>query len=276
MRSTTHKKWHASSLPSAQALLKNLCAPDKPNDKSYDDLVKKLTSHLSPKPSEIAERFRFHKREQGPGESVNKFVADLRRLAIHCNFDTALSKTLRDRFVCGLCAEHIQNRLLAGPELTFDTAIKIAVSMETASRDASELQSTKRQVTMKGAEAVHKFTTSTGPRPKQRQQYTGKTHATKPQNVTCYRCGDRHKADRCQHVNTRCRYCGKIGHLEKVCLSKKKDQKAQNQGSRANHSVRGTGGGGTGTTPYTNFPHAGQMQPECSLQPNRCHTLGGR
>ncbi|CAC5423728.1 Uncharacterized protein K02A2.6 [Mytilus coruscus] len=45
-------------------LLRNLTLPDKPAAKSYDDIVKLLKDHLSPKLLIVAERFRFYKRYQ--------------------------------------------------------------------------------------------------------------------------------------------------------------------------------------------------------------------
>jgi hypothetical protein len=37
-------------------LLRNLCAPDKPASKRYEDLISLLRTHLEPKPLVIAER----------------------------------------------------------------------------------------------------------------------------------------------------------------------------------------------------------------------------
>ena len=68
---------------------------------------------LSPKPSVIAERFRFHKRKQRSSESVLTYVAELRKLSIHCNFGETLDDTTRDRFVCGIRNESTQKKLLA-------------------------------------------------------------------------------------------------------------------------------------------------------------------
>ncbi|VDI51046.1 Hypothetical predicted protein [Mytilus galloprovincialis] len=61
------------------ALLRNLTTPDKPKDKSYDDIVKVLKEHLSPAPLVIAERFRFHKRDQKSGESINDPSINIRK-----------------------------------------------------------------------------------------------------------------------------------------------------------------------------------------------------
>lgn len=81
---------------------------------TFDDLINNLTDHLSPRPSEIVERFRFDKREQTLGETVAVYIAELPRLAIHCD------KTLKDRFVCGLKQEHIKKKLLVEPNLTLE------------------------------------------------------------------------------------------------------------------------------------------------------------
>ena len=86
-------------------LLQSLVLPEKPVDKSYDAIVKTLTTHLVPKRLVISERFRFYKRNQQPDESINEYVAEIRRLTKHCNFGGTLDEMLRDRFVCGLYSE---------------------------------------------------------------------------------------------------------------------------------------------------------------------------
>lgn len=115
--------------PKTYTLLKNLIAPAKATDKNIKDLLKALREHLSPKPSVIAERFRFHKRNQRPDESVLTYIAELRNLATHCQFEAALNDTLRDRLVVGLRQESIQKRLLSETDLNLEKAINLAVAM---------------------------------------------------------------------------------------------------------------------------------------------------
>ena len=67
-------------------------------------------------------------------------MAELRRLSKHCDFKEYLSEALRDRLVCGLRSEAIQRRLLSQKDLTLESAYDIALSEETASQRASELQ----------------------------------------------------------------------------------------------------------------------------------------
>ena len=52
-------------------------------------------------PLQIAERHRFHQRVQQEGENINNFVAALRKLTEHCDFQD-LNNTIRDQLVSGL------------------------------------------------------------------------------------------------------------------------------------------------------------------------------
>ena len=185
------------------ALLRNLLSPTDPKTKSFDEIVAVLTQHYEPKPLIIAERFHFHKRNQAAGESVAEFIAELRRLAKHCEFKTFLEEALRDRFVCGLNKKAIQNKLLTEKDLTLARALQIATGMEAAAKQVAELQATSSAsaasagatVTSKGD--VHKVTTN--PR-------------------YCYRCGKPdHKSAQCPSSKLRCYNCGKVGHLRRVC-----------------------------------------------------------
>ena len=100
------------------ALLRNLVSPSSPKEKTFEEIIKTLQAHFEPRPLVIAERFRFHRRNQRSDESVADFVAELRRLAKDCEFRDHLDEALRDRFVCGLLNEATQKRLLTEPNLT--------------------------------------------------------------------------------------------------------------------------------------------------------------
>ena len=125
--------------PKAYKLLKNLVAPAKPSEKSYEDLTKVLTGHFSPKKNIIRERFIFNRRDQGPDESINQYLAVLKQLASTCEYKDHLEDQLRDRLVCGIRSEGIQKRLLAEDKITLAKAVEICLSMESASIASSEL-----------------------------------------------------------------------------------------------------------------------------------------
>lgn len=92
----------------------------------------------------------FNNRNQQDGESILNYVAELKRLTSRRNFAETLSKTLRDKLVCGdiqdKIREQIRKRLLAEAKLKYVKAFEIAVATETATRDAAGQQADNEQV----------------------------------------------------------------------------------------------------------------------------------
>ena len=67
--------------PKAHKLLGSLISPAKPGDNTYEELVEVMTQHHNPPPSEIVQRYKFHTRQRQPGETIAKYVSELRSLA---------------------------------------------------------------------------------------------------------------------------------------------------------------------------------------------------
>jgi len=126
--------------PKTYKLLKDLLSPQDPKSKTLKEIQDELKGHLTPEPLVIAERFRFHKREQRAREGIKDFIAAIKALAATCKFANFLDEALRDKFVCGLQDTGIQKKLLTEAGLTFKRATEIAVSMETAAKDSCELR----------------------------------------------------------------------------------------------------------------------------------------
>ena len=206
--------------PETYGLLINLLTPEKPDARSYEELVEILNSHLHPKPLVIAERFNFHNRFRNDSEAVADFAAQLKKLSAHCEFGTFLDKALRDRFVCGLRKESIQRKLLGEKSLDFAKALQIAQSMEMAERKSSELKDSGSFGMLK-TEEVHRL----GAKARKPKKFS-KEKGEKSKGA-CYRCGNtEHNSSECKYKKYRCDACGKVGHLKKVCRSKEsKDAK---------------------------------------------------
>lgn len=114
-------------------LLRSLVAPNKPAEKTFTELTDLLCGQLEPKRLVVAERFRFSRRPQNEGEGVMAYVAELKRLAVTCNFGTTLGERLRDAFVAGVRNPALQRRLLTeADDLTLEQARQLALSMESA------------------------------------------------------------------------------------------------------------------------------------------------
>lgn len=196
-------------------LLRGLTAPKKPSECEYAELIKTLSDHLNPKPVVISERFRFYKRDQREGESIRDYLAQLRKLSEHCDFKQNLSESIRDRLVCGLRSEAIQNKLLAEKDLTLEIAVQISQAMETASRDATELQAkhvglgvNKINVKRKGSGGPKQGTSH----PK--GQGRGVTQE-KSKGLKCFRChSTRHHPKDCYFKDEQCYKCKKKWPLQ--------------------------------------------------------------
>ena len=118
--------------PGPYKLLRNLVAPAKLSEKTFEQLTELLKCHYNPPPSEVIQCFRFNSRVHKPGESVATYVVELRCLAEFCNFEMTLDKIIRDRLVSGITDSTIQKKLLSEPALTYARAIDIAQGVEEA------------------------------------------------------------------------------------------------------------------------------------------------
>ncbi|KAJ8027411.1 LYR motif-containing protein 2 [Holothuria leucospilota] len=180
------------------SVLKDLASPRKPSD-IYKDIVDKLRAHFSPMPPAMGERFRFYARKQTQGESVNQYLAELKRLASTCNFDQFLNEALRDAFVFGLRDEHAQRRLFAyDDKLTLENAFSEAVSLETASAINTAMVR--------------------GP-----ASQTSTVNALNMAQLKCFCGGKRgHVKRECRYRNAECKECGRRGHLASQCRSRER------------------------------------------------------
>jgi len=81
-------------------ILASLASPRQVSDLKLSEIYHALAGHLSPRPSEIAAVFHFHKRDHFSDETGGAYMVALRSLAVDFNFGTALNGIFRDRFEC--------------------------------------------------------------------------------------------------------------------------------------------------------------------------------
>ena len=124
----------------AYKLIRDLGVPTKPTEKTFAELVRIVKHHLQLPPSTKVQRFYFNTRIQEMEETLSEFVAGLRRLSEYCQFAATLDDMLRDRLVCGIQDRHLQQRLLAETDLTFQKALDISQAIEAAERTARDIQ----------------------------------------------------------------------------------------------------------------------------------------
>ncbi|UYV65687.1 K02A2.6-like, partial [Cordylochernes scorpioides] len=191
-------------------VLKNLCSPILPKDKTFDNLIDILKRHFSPKRSIVVERFIFLKRMQLKEESISDYLVEIKRLASSCNFGNFLEDSLRDKMVCGLYNAKIQNRILSEGDISLAKVIEIALSMEAAEKN------TKLFHLEQGEDCVDKL----------RMERKVESNF---QNGKCKHCGKQHK-ELCRFKEAICFKCNKKGHIASICWSSRRNlRQHQNQ-----------------------------------------------
>ena len=210
--------------PKLYSLVETLMAPSKPATCDYDNIVKTLKEHYSPKVLVIYERFKFYKRNQEVGENIAQYVAGLKSLARTCEFQTNLKEQLRDRFVVGLRDEATQRTLLTEKDLTFDKAVELATAREAAAKDSKEMG---RPLNINYSNySKSKFNPKEKMKPNHNKSKPTKSLPKSP----CNGCGGNHWKSDCPYKDAECFGCGMKGHLKSKCLKKgtKQAKKEQN------------------------------------------------
>ncbi|CAG9820980.1 unnamed protein product [Phaedon cochleariae] len=109
-------------------LLDDLVLPEKAETTAYEDLIKQLDGYFSQEKLVLAERFNFYSAKKGKTESYSEYLARLNKgLAVYCEFGPFLKRVLRDKFITGLEAGPVLDKLLQEKvDVTVEKALQIA------------------------------------------------------------------------------------------------------------------------------------------------------
>ncbi|KAG6446575.1 uncharacterized protein LOC115441210 [Manduca sexta] len=194
-------------------LVQNLVHPRQVEEVSWDELIKLLDGHFTPKRSTFADRAKFYDATRNDGESLEDWVARLRGLAIYCDFGTELETLLRDKFILGLKMGPERNRLFEQDlkSLTLSKALEIAQQVSCARAARASVGVIEQPVKQE-----HVY------RAGERQAYKVQTTSRSSTDIRCFVCGMKnHLADKCRFKDYRCISCGEKGHLKKMCSVRK-------------------------------------------------------
>ena len=222
--------------------LRDLCYPDAPATKEFDDLSALLKGYYTPKKLLVAERVKFRAAKQQTGESVTTYAARLRKLISTCGFvGDQIDDNLREQFISGLGMEATKRKLLS-EELTFKQAYDRAIADEAAGANVKDLSqgvhakfSSPRVPPQQRPRKAH-FSPRYGSRKPddgRRNHPPDDRRHNQPQRKSfgkCPRCGfTNHKADECKYKTAECFKCHKIGHLRSECKTGQWQHRPRNQ-----------------------------------------------
>ena len=189
--------------------------------KEYKSVKAKFEEYFEKRRNTIYDRAKFNKRKQGDDETVDEFIADLYRLAQHCNYGALHDELVRDRIVSGVKDREVSEKLQREATLTLDAAVTMARQSEAVKKQQSVVRGESKPV------ALEAIQTSAGrSRHRHAQQKSrnvtapGATAGPRPQK--CSRCGKQppHSRQVCPASEVTCHKCGKKGHYKRCCKTK--------------------------------------------------------
>ena len=159
------------------------------------------------------ERRNFRRCVQQEGETFDDFLVSLRELAKTRRFcsDECTQKNIRDQIIAG--HSDIVEDLLKEKNLSLDSAVSKCHAHEAGKRQRAEITNSPSHVAIQALRKPQHIPSST---------YTPKQ--------TCPGCGSGfHPGDRkqCPAFHLVCHTCNRVGHLTKVCKSRKPVQPNQ-------------------------------------------------
>lgn len=118
-------------------LLRDVCHPVLPKNKTFDELCELLNKQFVVKTSVFRERVTFYSAKQMKTETISSWFARIKKLSVDCKFGDRFDDILLDRFISGLRSSPILDRLCEEDEdkLTLQNAVEIAITKESAIKE---------------------------------------------------------------------------------------------------------------------------------------------
>lgn len=205
--------------------LTDLCYPDLPGSKSYKDVCSIMKGNFTKQFCVFIERLRFYEANQAADESVNDFVARLKKLSRYCSFGDYLKSVLRDKFVCRLARGPVFDKMCEQKETnSFEELVELALKKELAVKERTATDSLD----------VCKLEHHRPSKSNYSKNFNNKSGKSNKGN--CYARGEsNHLFKTCKYKEYRCKICKTSGHLAKVC--KQKDSGKRSSQSKQNNYI---------------------------------------
>ena len=108
------------------------------------EILKKFDEYCNPKRNLTVERHIFNSRMQHPGESIDKYITDLRLKVKTCEYGTMADEMIKDRIVVGVHSDIVRGRLLREKDLCLTKAMDICKAAEASTKQLEKLTDEKK------------------------------------------------------------------------------------------------------------------------------------
>ena len=184
---------------------------------TYEDAIKSLDGLFIKTPNEVFARYLLATTKQRPGQSMDEYLQELKRLSKDCNF-TDVDKVkhrdgfIRDAFISGIQSHSIRQRLLEESTLTMDKAFQKARALDIAQKNAESYVMCESDASV----AATTQRTLDGPDCSKEPDCVA---SAVDSSRACFFCGSKQKHSRkfCPARSATCHKCLKIGHYARVC-----------------------------------------------------------
>ena len=178
-------------------------------------VLKKFEEFCLGEMNETYESYLFYMRSQDVGESVESYIATLRKMAKTCNFGQVEDRLIRDRVVMGIRDEALRSKLLQIRQLDLKMCIDCCRAFESSQLQTRAMNKGQHQ----HQEDIHwvskkpqkKAWTPRKPLEKKKCGYCGKTHVPDKQQ--------------CPAFGKECSKCHRSNHFAAVCKQTKQQAK---------------------------------------------------
>ena len=180
-----------------------------------DVLFSRFEDYCRSKQNVTLEQFKFNTRNQTADETVNQYVTALKLLARSCSFGVLEDELIRDRVVCGIVSERVQQRLLREQDLALEKAMSICQADEESQKQMKLLGEEEPET------GIHTVRRLNPVRPSKDRSPERERVKHFEDKQWCDRCGLSHHRGQCPAYGKRCFQCGGMNNFSKLCRTKK-------------------------------------------------------
>ena len=186
------------------------------HDDTFKGITEAIRKYIRPFSNVIVERNKFFSLKQESDEDIQHFLVRLKQQVVKCDFadksvDTVDNQMVRDQFIKGLAHPRIRECLLKEDKLTLKKTESLANSISAAELSNKDFENKNERVL------------ANLPLPKGPRVSRSSSRPRSQKTTACFTCGKTGHLARDCYKNHTCKICRKVGHTEKFCRIKRRD-----------------------------------------------------